>query len=138
MKNILYASIVGSLLYAQTCTRPNISFTVGMLGRYQSNLGMDHWKAAKTILMHLQGTKDHMLTYRRCDHLEVVGYSDSDFAKCTNTRISTFGYMFLLAGGAISLKSAKQSIIDASTMEAEFVACFEDEFVACFEAMSHG
>ena len=82
MKNIPYASIVGSLLYTQTCTRPNISFTVGILGRYQSNLGMDHWKATKKVLMHLQGTKDHMLTYRRCDHLEVADYSDSDFAKC--------------------------------------------------------
>ncbi|XP_068487137.1 uncharacterized protein [Phaseolus vulgaris] len=38
---------------------------------------------------------------------------------------STFGYVYLLAGEAISLKSAKQTVIDASTMEAEFVACFE-------------
>ena len=42
MKNIPYASIVGSLMYAQTCPRPNISFDVGMLGRYQSNPGLDH------------------------------------------------------------------------------------------------
>ena len=41
MKNIPYASIVGSLMYAQTCTRPDISFAVGMLGRYQSNPGLD-------------------------------------------------------------------------------------------------
>jgi len=34
MENIPYASIVGSLIYAQTCTRPDISFVVGMLGRY--------------------------------------------------------------------------------------------------------
>uniref|UniRef100_A0A2N9I6A1 Integrase catalytic domain-containing protein n=1 Tax=Fagus sylvatica TaxID=28930 RepID=A0A2N9I6A1_FAGSY len=64
MENIPYASVVGSLMYAQTCTRPDISFAVGMLGRYQT-------------------------------------------------------------GGAISWKSAKQTIIAASTMEAEFVACFE-------------
>jgi hypothetical protein len=31
----------------------------------------------------------------------------------------------MLAGGAISWKSAKQTIIASSTMEAEFVACFE-------------
>jgi len=42
MENIPYASIVGSLMYAQTCTRPYISFAVGMLGRYQSNPGFDH------------------------------------------------------------------------------------------------
>ena len=123
MENILYASVVGSLMYAQTCTRPDINFTVGMLGRYQSNPGLEHWKAAKKVLRYLQGTK--MLTYRKSDHLEVIDYTDSDFASCVDTRKSTFGYVYLLAGGAISWKSAKQSVIVASTMEAEFVACFE-------------
>ncbi|XP_047257553.1 secreted RxLR effector protein 161-like [Capsicum annuum] len=112
-------------MYAQTCTSPNIIFAVGMLGRYQSNPGMDHWKAAKKVLRYLQGTKDHMLIYRRSDHLDVVGYSDSDYDGCVDTKKSTFGYLFLLAGGAISWKSAKQSVIAISTMEAEFVACFE-------------
>jgi len=42
MENIPYASVVGSLMYAQVCTRPDIAFIVGMLGRYQSNPGMDH------------------------------------------------------------------------------------------------
>ncbi|XP_047262021.1 secreted RxLR effector protein 161-like [Capsicum annuum] len=125
MKEIPYASIVGSLTYTQTCTRPDNSFAVGMLGRYQSNPGMDHWKAAKKVLRYLQGTKDHMLTYKRSDHLDVIGYSDSDYAGCVDTRKSTFGYLFLLGRGAISWKSAKQSVIAASTMEAEFVACFE-------------
>ncbi|XP_050937730.1 secreted RxLR effector protein 161-like [Cucumis melo] len=102
METIPYASIVGSLLYAQTYTRPDISFAVGMLGRYQSNPGMNHWKAAKKVLRYLQGTKDYMLTYKRYDHLEVIGYSDSDFAGCVDTRKSTVGYLFLLAEGAIS------------------------------------
>ena len=125
MERIPYASVVGSLMYMHTCTRPDISFAVGMLGRYQSNPGIIHWKAAKKVLRYLQGTKDHMLTYRKSDHLEAVGYADSDYAGCADTRKSTFGYLFLLAGGAISWKSAKQSVIAASTMEAEFVACFE-------------
>ena len=66
-----------------------------------------------------------MLTYRKSDHLEVIGYSDSDFAGCVDTRKSTFGYTFLLARGVISWKTAKQSIIAASIIEAEFVAYFE-------------
>ena len=78
-------------MYAQTCTRPDVSFVVGMLGRYQSNPGLDHWKATKKFLRYLQGTKDHMLTYRRVGHLEVIGYTDSDFAGCIDTRKSTFG-----------------------------------------------
>ncbi|KAD6453727.1 hypothetical protein E3N88_08433 [Mikania micrantha] len=47
MRLISYASVVGSLMYAQVCTRPDIAYIIGMLGRYQSNPGLDHWKAAK-------------------------------------------------------------------------------------------
>jgi hypothetical protein len=63
-------------MYAQTCTRPDISFAVGMLGRYQSNPGMDHWKAAKKVLRYLQGTKEYMFMYMRTKNLEIKGYSN--------------------------------------------------------------
>ena len=42
MKNISYASAVGNLMYAQVCTRSDITFAIGMLDRYQSNLSLDH------------------------------------------------------------------------------------------------
>jgi hypothetical protein len=130
MKNIPYASAVGSLMYAQVCTRPDIAFVVGMLGQYQSNPGLDHWRAAKKVMRYLQGTKDYMLMYKRIDNLEVIGYSDSDFAGCIDSHKSTSGYIFFMAGGAVSWRSAKQTLTATSTMEAEFVSCFE--------ATSHG
>ena len=80
MKNIHYASDVGSLMYAQAYTRPDIAFVVGMLRRYQSNPGIDHWKAAKKVMRYLLGTKNYMLMYRRTDDLEMIDYSDSDYA----------------------------------------------------------
>lgn len=40
MKNIPYASVVGSLTYAQVCTRPDLTDIVGILDRYQSNPGL--------------------------------------------------------------------------------------------------
>ncbi|XP_075096351.1 secreted RxLR effector protein 161-like [Nicotiana tabacum] len=86
MKDIPYASIVGSLMYARTCTRPNISFVNGMLDIYQSNPGMDHWKAANNVLQYLQGTKDYMLTYRISDHLDVIEYSYSNYVGCMDTK----------------------------------------------------
>ena len=46
MQKIPYASAVRSLMYAQLCTRSDLAFIVGVLGRYSSNPGMDHWKAA--------------------------------------------------------------------------------------------
>ncbi|RVX12033.1 Retrovirus-related Pol polyprotein from transposon TNT 1-94 [Vitis vinifera] len=125
MQKIPYASAVGSLMYAQVCTRPDIAYIVGMLGRYLSNPGMDHWRAAKRVMRYLQRTKEYMLTYRRLDQLELIGYSDSDFAGCQDSRRSTSGYIYLLAGGAISWRSAKQTLVTSSTMEAEFVVCYE-------------
>ena len=68
-----------------------------------------------------------MFMYKRSD---VIGYSDSDFAGCVDSRKSTSGYIFMLAGGAISWRSAKQTLGTTSTMEAEFVSCFK--------ATSHG
>ena len=130
MKNIPYASAVGSLMYAQVCTRPDITFVVGVLGRYQSNPGLNHWKATKKVMRYLQGTKDYMLIYRRTYSLEVIGYSDADFVGCVDSRKSTSGYIFKLADGVVSWRSAKQTLIATSTMEAEFVSCFE--------ASSHG
>ena len=125
MERIPNASAVGSLMLAQTCTRPNIIFAVGMLGRYQINLGMDLWKATKKVMRYLRGMKEYMLTFKRSDNLEVIGYTDSDFVECIDSRKSTFGYVYLLVGVVISWKSAKQTIIVVSTMEAEFVACFK-------------
>ncbi|XP_050908537.1 secreted RxLR effector protein 161-like [Lathyrus oleraceus] len=130
MKNIPYAFVVGSLMYAQVCTRPDIAFAVGILGRYQSNPCMDDWKAAKKVLRYLKGTKYYMLMYRQMDNLDVIGYSDSNFAGCVDSRKSTSGYMFMMADGAISWRSTKQTLVATSTMEAEFVSCFE--------ATSHG
>ena len=69
-------------MYAQVCKCSDIAFIVGMLGRYMSNLGVDHWKAAKRVMRYLKRTKDFMLTYRRSDSLEVFGYFDSNFSGC--------------------------------------------------------
>ncbi|KAJ0553652.1 putative RNA-directed DNA polymerase [Helianthus annuus] len=124
MRMIPYASVVGSLMYAQVCTRPDIAYVTGMLCRYLSNLGLDHWKAAKKVLRYLQGTKDYKLTYRRSDILEVVGYSDSDFAKCKDDKKSTSGYIFMLAGRPISWRSHKQQLTSTSTMMAEYIAVY--------------
>ena len=63
MKEVPYASAVGSLMYAMLCTRPDICFAVGMVSRYRSNLGREHWTAVKHILKYLKRTRNYMLIY---------------------------------------------------------------------------
>ncbi|XP_038973536.1 secreted RxLR effector protein 161-like [Phoenix dactylifera] len=49
MVDIPYASTIGSLMYAQMCTRPDIAFVVGLLGRFPSDPGKAYWDAAKKV-----------------------------------------------------------------------------------------
>jgi hypothetical protein len=67
-----------------------------------------------------------MLTYKKSDvPLEIVGYSDSDFAGCLDTEKSTSRYIFTLVNGVISWKSSKQTITTSLMMYEEIVACYE-------------
>lgn len=63
--------------------------------------------------------------YRHMEHLDVIDYSDSNIASCVDYRKSTSRYKFMMVGGAISWRSAKQTLVATSTMEIEFVSCFE-------------
>ncbi|XP_070051893.1 secreted RxLR effector protein 161-like [Nicotiana tomentosiformis] len=124
MKAVPYASAVGSLVYAMLCTRPDICFVVGMVSRFQSNPGREHWTVVKRIIMYLKRTRDYMLVYHSGD-LAPIGYTDSDFQSDRDSRKSISGYVFTIEGGAISWRSIKQSCIADSTMEAEYVAASE-------------
>lgn len=122
MAKVPYASAVGSLMYAMMCTRPDLCFAVGMVSRYQSNPGRDHWVAVKRILRYLKGTSGVALCYHG-GSLKLTGYSDADGSADRDERKSTSGYVFLLGGAAITWCSKKQPCISLSTMEAEYVAC---------------
>ncbi|KAL0546022.1 hypothetical protein IC582_015926 [Cucumis melo] len=124
MSNIPYASAVGSLMYAMLCTRPDTCYSVGIVSRYQSNPGRDHWTVVKNILKYLRRTKDYMLVYGSKD-LILTGYTDSDFQSDKDVRKSTSESVFTLNGGAVVWKRIKQSCIADSTMEAEYVAACE-------------
>ena len=86
---------------------------------------MQHWKIAKRVMCYLKRTKGYMLTYQKYENLEIIGYSNSNFAGYQDSKRSTSGYIFMLAGGTISWKSAKQILIASSTMAVKFIACFK-------------
>ena len=50
MASVPYQSAVGSLMYAMTCTRPDIAFAVSTVSRFCSNYGTAHWVAVKRIM----------------------------------------------------------------------------------------
>ena len=78
MKAVPYASVVGSLMYVMLCTRLNIYYAMGMVNKYQSNPGAEHWTAVKHIFKYLRRTRDYMLI-NRGSYLIPVSYTDSNF-----------------------------------------------------------
>ena len=90
-----YTLPIRSLMYAQVCTCLDIAYIVRMLGKYVSNPEMDHWKATKRVIWYLQRTKDYMITYKRPNRLEIVGYSDFNFVGCLDSKRCTLGYVFI-------------------------------------------
>lgn len=68
--------------------------------------------------------KDYMLTYRRVENLQLVGFLDSEFAGDKDELKSTSGFIFMMTGGEVSWLSKKHKLIVYSTMQVEFVACY--------------
>ena len=63
MKDVPYASAIGSITYAMMCTRPDVCLAISLAGRYQSNPGVDHWTTVKNILKYLKSTRDMFHVY---------------------------------------------------------------------------
>jgi hypothetical protein len=122
MASVPYRSAIGSLMYLMVSTRPDLVATLGILSRFMENLGRTHWEAVKRVLRYVQRTKSYGLLYKRSGNLEVVGFCDSNWGGCLDTRRSTSGYVFLMSGGAISWCSKRQKSTAQSSCEAEYVA----------------
>lgn len=116
-----YAEVVGSLLYLTVNTRPDIAFSVGVLTRFVSNPSEDHWRAAKRVLRYVAGTVDRGIVFQR-GASGIEAYTDSDYAGETGSRKSTSGCVVLMHGGPVMWKSKLQTVVAASTCEAEYIA----------------
>ncbi|MCH81846.1 copia-type polyprotein, partial [Trifolium medium] len=118
-----FKQMVGSLMYL-LATRPDLAYSVCLVARYMDRPTEMHVAAIKRILRYLKGTLTDGIMYKKetGERLELVGWSDSDYAGDLNDRKSTSGYVFMLSSGAISWSSKKQPIVTLSTTEAEYVA----------------
>jgi Reverse transcriptase (RNA-dependent DNA polymerase) len=83
-----YRSLIGSLRYL-TCTRPDISFAVGVASRFKEDPKHSHLKVVKRILRYIKGTEDLGLHYTKTNKFELTGYVDSDWYGDIDDRKST-------------------------------------------------
>lgn len=122
MGKLGYATIVGGVMWAANATRPDIAHAAQALSQFMQNPGEKHYQAAKHLLRYLKATRTMGITYRRSAALLPDGYSDSDWASDVDTRRSTSGYVFRMAGGAVSWSSKKQPTVALSSTESEYMA----------------
>ncbi|GKD51252.1 hypothetical protein Tco_1280228, partial [Tanacetum coccineum] len=120
-KEFLSSRVVGYLMNAMTCTRPDIAFAASKLSNYTSNPDTQHWQAIQRVLKYLKKTMNYSLIYLGYP-LVLEGYTDVSWISNIEDNSSISGWVFLLSDGAISWASKKQTYITGSTMEYEFVA----------------
>ena len=102
----LYRCLVGSLLYL-TATRPNIMYATSFLSRFMHHPSQNHLIAAKRVLLYIKGTIDYGIKFTIAKNVDLVGFTDSDWAGSINYIKSTSSYAFTIGNGVFSWFSQK-------------------------------
>ena len=100
-----YREVVGALNYLSTMTRPDISYTVGLLARSAVNPGKQHWGVVQHLLRYLKGSLDLKLTFTLSSSPSpslFTTYSDASHMDDRDEGYSTGSYLVTVGGGAIS------------------------------------
>jgi hypothetical protein len=100
MQDVPYQRAIGSLMYAATSTRPDITFAVSILSQFMRNLGQVHWEAMKEVMHYLKGTANVRLTLG-AEEQGLKAYVDSDWALQPH-RHSMSGYTVFLHGAPVA------------------------------------
>ena len=118
-----YQELVGSLIYLEQCTRPDLSYPTNLLGQYMSRPTEYHWELAKKVLKYLKGTTHYSLVYCKDESLELIAHCDADFAN-SEQRYSHSGYITYLNNNSspISWSSRKQKLVARSMTEVEYIS----------------
>ena len=130
MSRIPYANIVGSIMYAMVCTRPDLSYAISLLSKYMADHCRDHWHALKWVLKYIKGTITKGLVFGGNDRplqqeRVVKGFVDSDFVGYLDTMKSLTGYVFTVYGTTISWKARLQKVVALSSSKAQYMALTE-------------
>ncbi|XP_073526410.1 uncharacterized protein [Phyllobates terribilis] len=103
MEHVPYDVVVGSLMCAMLCTRPDLAFAISVLSRYMSDHGDKHWQAMKYLLKYVSGTCKLGLFYTEHTSRDaLLGYVDSDYTSNKDNKKSTTAFYYTWNGNVIS------------------------------------
>ena len=120
-----YQQVVGSLMYAMVHTRPDIAFALGKLSQHMQDPSEAHWTYLKALMRYVRSSLDLRLRFGRRqdqDNLDLVVYTDADWAGQKSDRKSTSGGVAMLYGGPICWLSKVQRSVATSSTESEYIA----------------
>jgi hypothetical protein len=131
-----YPTIVGTLMYIATVSRPGIAFAASLLARFLATPSTELLDVAKTVVKCLNITSDCKVTFGQRRYASIDGvidlpvqpafnaivHGDADFANCTTTSKSVTGILVVMQGTPVLWSSEKQPIVTKSTTAAEYVA----------------
>ena len=120
----LYRSLIGSLLYPTQWTRPDLSFAVGVLSRFNNNLSEDHWKHAKDVLHFVKLTKHWKLRFTKATEFNYYAHADSEWLGDTNDCRFTYGFITFLDKNLLHWKSKRSGGVAGSTTAAELESVY--------------
>ncbi|GJZ96689.1 ribonuclease H-like domain-containing protein [Tanacetum coccineum] len=115
----LYHSLAGGLQYL-TFTCPDLSYAVQQICLYMHDPREPHFAALKCILQYVQGTIDFGLQLYVSATTSLVGYTDTDWARCPSIHRSTSGYCFFQGDNLLSWPAKRQHTLSRSSVEAEY------------------
>ncbi|GKE03752.1 ribonuclease H-like domain, reverse transcriptase, RNA-dependent DNA polymerase [Tanacetum coccineum] len=116
-----YRSLIGCLRYLLH-TRPDLSYSVGLLSRFMQEPREQHMKAIRQVLRYVKGTKDYGITYKHNGGNKIHGFSDSSYGVNTQEGKGTTGIIFYYGESPISWSTQKQATVALSSCESEFIA----------------
>ena len=116
-----YQSLIGTLQYAASATRPDISNKVWELAMFNQNPSSAHNTAALDVLRYLKHTRTIGLKYSP-GSFSIRAYCDADYASNLDSRRSVSAYIFTLANAAICWSTRTQRRVAQSTTEAKYAA----------------
>eukprot|EP00256_Glycine_max_P032664 XP_006577544.2 uncharacterized protein LOC102661515 [Glycine max] len=125
---LCYRRLIGRLLYL-TSTRLDISLPVQKLSQFMANPTQIHFQATMCVLKYLKGYPSKGLLFRHDSSVHILGFSDADWATCTNSRQSVMGYFLFIGSSLVSWKTKKQHTVSRSSSEAEYRALASTTFL---------
>ena len=117
--------MVGSILFAANCCRPDCAHAVHLLSRYLHCPTEAHVKLARGVIAYMLSTNSLGLQYDGNRPQNITGWVDADWAGDNTTARSTSGYVFMKNHAAITWSSQLQITTAHSTSNAEYVALAE-------------